>query len=110
MQTAKEVCSGRLFVVFQPHTYSRTKLLFDDFVRVLSKPENLVVYKTYAAREFFDEEGSAATLAQALPNSLYIDGLHQLQLYLDCSVRSGDTVLFLGAGDIYFIAQRILSM
>ena len=36
--------------------------------------------------------------------------LHQLQLYLDCSVRSGDTVLFLGAGDIYFIAQRILSM
>ena len=110
LQTAKEVCSGRLFVVFQPHTYSRTKLLFDDFVRVLSKPENLVVYKTYAAREFFDEEGSAATLAQALPNSLYIDDLHQLQLYLDCSVRSGDTVLFLGAGDIYFIAQRIMSM
>ena len=110
LQTAKEVCAGKLFVVFQPHTYSRTKTLFEDFVRVLSKPENLVVYKTYAAREFFDEAGSAATLAHSLPNSLYVDDLHQLQLYLDCSVRSGDTVLFLGAGDIYFIAQRILSL
>lgn len=110
LQTAKEVCGGRLFVVFQPHTYSRTKLLFADFVRVLEKPENLVLYKTYAAREFYDEEGSARTLAQALPNSLYVEDLHQLQLYLDCSVRAGDTVLFLGAGDIYFIAQRILGI
>lgn len=108
LATAKEVCAGKLYVIFQPHTYSRTRLLFDDFLKVLQPLENLVVYRTYAAREYFDAAGSALTLSESLPNSLYVESLRQLQLYLQCSLKAGDVALFLGAGDIYFIAKRIL--
>ena len=109
LRTAREVCGGRLFVIFQPHTYSRTRLLFDEFVRVLSTLENLVIYKTYAAREYFDAAGSALTLSESLPNSLYVESLRQLKLYLKCTLMPGDVALILGAGDIYFIAKRLLS-
>ena len=62
--TAKGLCKGKLFVVFQPHTYSRTKLLMPQFIEVLSSIERLMIYKSYAARENYDEQGSAATLAK----------------------------------------------
>ena len=109
LATAREVSAGRLFVVFQPHTYSRTRMLFEDFLKVLLPLENLVIYKTYAAREFFDAQGSALTLSESLPNSLYMDSLRQMKMYLHCTLHAGDTVLFLGAGDIYFIAKRLLA-
>ena len=108
LNTAREICGGKLFVVFQPHTYSRTKLLFDDFVSVLSGVEELVIYKTYPAREYFDAAGSALTLSESLPNSLYIESVRELEIYLRCSLGAGDVVLFLGAGDIYFAAKQIV--
>ena len=108
LHTAEEICGGRLFVVFQPHTYSRTKLLFGDFVSVLSGVENLVIYKTYPAREYFDADGSALTLSEHLPNSLYIESVRELEIYLRCSLGAGDVALFLGAGDIYFAAKQIV--
>lgn len=108
VRTAREICRGKLFVVFQPHTYSRTRLLFEDFLRVLSPLENLVVYKTFPAREYFDEAGSALALSRSLPNALYIDSMREMEIYLRCSLSSGDTVLFLGAGDIYHMAEQIV--
>ena len=108
LETAREAFGGRLFVIFQPHTYSRTRLLFDDFVSVLQGVEQLVIYKTYPAREYFDAAGSALALAEKLPNALYIETLRELSVYLRCSLRAGDTALFLGAGDIYFAAKRLL--
>ena len=108
LSTAREICGGRLFVVFQPHTYSRTKLLFGDFVSVLSGSENLVIYKTYPAREYFDAAGSALTLSEHLPNSLYVESVRELEIYLRCSLGAGDAALFLGAGDIYFAAKQIV--
>ena len=107
LAAAKEAFGGRLFVVFQPHTYSRTRLLFDDFVAALQGVERLVIYKTYPAREYFDAAGSALTLAEHLPNALYVETTRELSVYLRCSLRAGDAVLFLGAGDIYFIAKRL---
>lgn len=62
--TAEKMCAGKLYTIFQPHTYSRTKLLMEDFVRSLRVVPNLMIYKTYPAREYFDEEGSALTLAK----------------------------------------------
>lgn len=109
LQTAREAFGGRLFVIFQPHTYSRTRLLFNDFLSVLSGVENLVIFKTFPAREYFDAAGSALTLAEKLPNALYIETLRELSVYLHCSLHSGDTALFLGAGDIYYAVKRLLN-
>ena len=108
LRTACETAKGRLFVIFQPHTYSRTRLLFSEFVRVLEGVENLVIYRTYPAREFFDAAGSALTLSESLPNSLYVESVKELSLWLRRSVGGGDTVLVLGAGDIYCAAKLAL--
>lgn len=108
IRTAEGVCKGTLFVVFQPHTYSRTKTLMEEFVSVLRRVKNPVVYKTYAAREYYDEAGSAATLAKNAGNCLYIGSTRELKAWLKRTVKERDTVLFLGAGDIYYAAIHVL--
>lgn len=106
--TAEKMCSGTLYVVFQPHTYSRTKLLMEEFVRALRPVKNLMIYKTYPAREYFDAAGSAATLAENVGSCLYAESVRELKTWLRSTVQTGDIVLFLGAGDIYYAAQYLL--
>lgn len=106
--TAKGVCKGNLYVIFQPHTYSRTRLLMHEFVQALRPINNLMIYKTYPAREKFDEEGSAQRLAQHVGDCLYSENTYALKTWLKKTVKEGDTVLFLGAGDIYFVAQYLI--
>ncbi len=108
VRTAQGICRGKLYVVFQPHTYSRTKLLMPEFLSVLRPLKNLMIYKTYAAREAYDGAGSAATLSRALGNSLYAENVYVLKMWLKKTVKEGDVVLFLGAGDIYYAAQYLL--
>ena len=107
VSTAKSVCKGRLFVVFQPHTYSRTRLLMREFVEVLRSMEYLMIYKTYPARERYDEAGSGERLAEEVGNCLYAENVYALRTWLKTTVKEGDLVLFLGAGDIYYAAQYV---
>lgn len=109
LKTAEKITEGKLFVVFQPHTYSRTKNLFGQFVNVLSGVRRLMIYRTFAAREYFDEEGCAFTLSRAVKKSRYGDRPEDIERFIS-SAGEGDTVLFLGAGDIYFIARDIVSV
>ncbi len=106
--TAEGICRGNLYVVFQPHTYSRTKLLMREFVDALRSIKNLMIYKSYPAREKYDEEGSAETLSRAVQSCLYSENVYVLKTWLKTTVKEGDTVLFLGAGDIYYVAQYVL--
>ena len=106
--TAEGVCKGTLYVVFQPHTYSRTKLLMKEFVATLRTVKNLMIYKTFPAREKYEGEGSAETLAQNVGNCLYSENVYVLKTWLKKTVREGDVVLFLGAGDVYYAAQYLL--
>ena len=108
VKTAKEMAEGRLYVVFQPHTYSRTKNLFGEFVSALSLAERLLVYRTFAAREYFDGEGSALSLAAAVRGAAYGDRAEDISEFAS-SAGEGDLLLFLGAGDIYRIAKGMVS-
>ena len=98
-------------VVFQPHTYSRTKLLLADFVETL-KDYQTVIYKTYAAREDFDFDGSAKKLCDELKdknaNCHYADNQEELNQKLK-NLSGIDIILFLGAGDIYEIALKVIA-
>ncbi|MCQ2387685.1 MAG: UDP-N-acetylmuramate--L-alanine ligase [Clostridia bacterium] len=99
-------------VVFQPHTYSRTKFLMKDFVRVLSKADGLIIYKTYPAREKYMEEGSAEKLYFELRESYkgfieYENG-EKLNEKVLSVIEGFDNVLFVGAGDIYDKAREIV--
>ncbi len=108
LKTAENICRGKLYVVFQPHTYSRTKLLMTEFSETLRTVKNLMIYKTFPAREKYDQEGSAETLAERIGNCLYSENIYVLKTWMKKTIKEGDTILFLGAGDIYYAAKYIL--
>ena len=95
-------------MVFQPHNYSRTKLLLREFIEVLQPIKNLMIYKTFPAREKYDAMGSAEFLAREVGGCLYAENVNVLKTWLKKTVKEGDAVLFLGAGDIYYAAQYLL--
>lgn len=97
----KNTDKNTTYVVFQPHTYSRTKLLFGDFIEVFKNLDNLYLFSTYPARENFDYDGSSEKLSKYLPKSKYFENFEDLKNSLVNNLRKGDTVLILGAGDIY---------
>ncbi len=97
--SAKQVFKNDCLLVFQPHTYSRTKNLISEFKTAL-KGENLVLFKEYPSREEYDYLGSSERLAKEI-NSIYVDNFSDLVKVIDDS--SAKTVLVLGAGDIYDI-------
>lgn len=107
LYTARRIAEGKVRLVFQPHTYTRTRDLMTDFIDALSTAESPVVYSTYAAREKYDYEGSAARLTAMLPSAVYISSPERLSYYLKSKVRPKDMVLVLGAGNIYDIAKSI---
>ncbi len=108
IQTAKAASNGTVRVVFQPHTYSRTKDLMEEFVSVLKETENPIIYKTFAAREAFDGAGSAYALCANIPEARYVQSPEQLKARLCGALKKGDIVLVLGAGDIYEIARSLV--
>lgn len=96
-------------VIFQPHTYSRTKLLMKDFVAAL-RGKTCVVYATYPAREKYDAEGSAYTLYLELKkaggDAVYAEDEGRLLQAVRLRAEAADAVLALGAGDIYEVISR----
>lgn len=100
LKTIKEAKNGKVYTVFQPHTYSRTIFLKDEFVKVLSGIENLILYKTFAAREEYIAGGSAKDLAKLIKNAEYFENAEAMAAVLRCKAKSGDSVLILGAGDL----------
>lgn len=106
ISSAKQRARGKVIVVFQPHTYSRTKYFMQEFAEVL---QGAILYKTFPAREPFDEDGTAKRLADQTKNSRYADSERELISLLKARVRRRDCILFLGAGDVYEIAKRIIT-
>ena len=98
----------RMVLAFQPHTYSRTKALFDDFVRELKRPDQVVLAEIYAARERNTIGISSRDLAQQIPGAAYCETLPEVTAWLRQNVRPGDVVLTVGAGDIYRAGEALL--
>lgn len=108
LSVAKEQARGRVIVVFEPHTFSRTQALFDDFVRVLSLADVLVMLPTYSAREVPAEGLDAKTLFCAVraPERYYFSDYDSAKRLIDKIAVSEDTVLILGAGTVEKLAER----
>lgn len=99
----------RLILAFQPHTYTRTKALFADFVRELKKADQVVLAEIYAARERNTIGISSADLAQQIPGSVFCETLPEVTAWLRDNVRPGDIVLTVGAGDIFRAGESLLA-
>ena len=98
----------RVIVAFQPHTYTRTKALFDDFVRELQKPDCVVLAEIYAARERNTIGISSRDLVEKIPGAVYCETLPEVTSYLRCTAQEGDVILTVGAGDIYRAGEALL--
>ena len=98
----------RLVVAFQPHTYTRTKALFDDFVRELKKPDVVVLAEIYAARERNIVGISSKDLQQQIPGAVYCQTLPQVTEYLRGIAQPGDMIITVGAGDIFRAGEALL--
>ena len=108
IEAVRSLGGKRLVLAFQPHTYSRTKALFDDFVRELKKPDVVVLAEIYAARERNTVGISSADLAKKVPGSVFCETLPEVTEFLRRVVQPGDIVLTMGAGDIFRAGEALL--
>jgi UDP-N-acetylmuramate--alanine ligase len=99
----------RIWAVWQPHTYSRTKTLFLEFARAFKDADQVIVTEVYAAREPKDEFTSAEVVS-AMPNlsARYIETLPDVTAYLLHNLKPGDVVLVLSAGDADQISTDVV--
>ena len=98
----------RIICAFQPHTYTRTKALFDDFVWELQAVDVPIVAEIYAAREQNTVGISSADLCNEIPGSIYCPTLQDVTKVLAETAQDGDLILTVGAGDIYKAGEALL--
>ncbi|MFK7817588.1 MAG: UDP-N-acetylmuramate--L-alanine ligase [Planctomycetaceae bacterium] len=111
----KKYPNRRLVAVFEPHQYSRTDALFDDFVAALRKADEVVIAPIFAARESVESSAKQALIEQ-LASEIRSDGtaavaagsLDQVIATLDDSLAPGDVLLTMGAGNIDRIPHEFL--
>ena len=108
LDTVENLNYTRTIVVFQPHTYSRTAALFDDFVKQLRRPDLLVLAEIYAAREKNTIGISSAALAEQVEGSIFCPTAQELEEKLREIARPGDIILTVGAGDVYKIGEALV--
>ncbi len=102
----------QIWCVFQPHTYTRTKKLFNEFTEAFWGIDHLVLADIYAARETNTEGIHSKDLADTIRRKgmdcVYIDGFDGIAGYLKDNAQAGDLVMTMGAGDIFRVADAII--
>ena len=109
LDAAEPLGYNRLLVVFQPHTYSRTKALFADFVQQLRRPTITYLAEIYAARETNTIGISSRDLAEQIEGARFFPSFGGLLEALRQEARPGDLILTVGAGDVYRIGESLVS-
>ena len=107
LEAVKTMGYKRIVLAFQPHTYTRTKALFSQFVDVLKIPDQLVLAEIYAAREQNTVGVHSTDLAAEIPGSLCFETLPEVSNCLRSIAKPGDIILTVGAGDIYKAGEAI---
>lgn len=111
IQAARERTSGKLFIAFHPHTYSRTRDLFDEFTTAFTGADKVIVAPIFAAREPDDGVTTNAKLAEYITKA-GVDAtagtFDEIETMLSREAGEGDVVITMGAGDIYQVANRIV--
>jgi UDP-N-acetylmuramate--alanine ligase len=113
LNAIKEAFSKKIIVIFQPHRYTRTHLLFDDFVKVLSQVDTLFILDIYPAGETSIEGVTAEKLVNAIKENghesvFYINEPDEAVRRVLEIVKPGDLVLTLGAGNVWMLGEKIV--
>ncbi|MCL5950828.1 MAG: UDP-N-acetylmuramate--L-alanine ligase [Chloroflexi bacterium] len=110
LAAARSRYPGRaLWAVFQPHTFSRTRALLDEFANAFADADHVLVTEVYAARERESFGTSGAQIVERMnhPDASYVRTLDGCALFLDKHLRAGDVLITLGAGDVNRVATRV---
>lgn len=113
LQAARESWPDRrLVMVYQPHRYTRTRDLFNDFSQVLSLPDKLMLLDVYSAGEEFIEGADGTALINAIKQHgkvepIFVDKHDELPAHFERELQDGDVLLMQGAGNIGALAARL---
>lgn len=108
LTAAEHMGFNRVWAVFQPHTYSRTYMLLDEFAKALSIPEKVVLSEILAVREVNTYNIYAKDLADKIPGSVWFKTFDEITDYVVANAEPGDLILTLGGGDVYKCANQIV--
>ena len=108
LDTVEGLNYKRCILVFQPHTYTRTAALFEDFVTQLKRPDVLLLAEIFAAREKNTIGISSAALAERVEGAEFYPTFPELEEALKRKAQPGDIILTVGAGDVYKIGENIV--
>lgn len=112
LNTANKINHNKIYCVFQPHTYTRTKTLFDEFTHCFSECDELILMDIYAARE----KDTGLVSSEELGNAIRATGVkctnvnsHDQALeYVKSKLNNGDLLLTVGAGDVVIVGEKYL--
>ena len=113
LSTAKNYPHREIWCVFQPHTYTRTKSLFDEFAETLSMADHVILADIYAARETDTLGISSRMLAEKIASlgtdAYFLPTFDEIETFILEKCIHGDLLITMGAGDIVKVGENLLS-
>lgn len=113
LKALREKTQGKVFVAFQPHLFSRTRDLLDAFAHAFEDADEILIAPIYAARETDDGTISNEILAEHIratgKSSVRALSFKEIEEILSSAPKEGDSIMTMGAGDIYKIADALVS-
>lgn len=111
LKAAKAFPHKKIICIFQPHTYSRTRTLWQEFLTAFDDADELIITHIYAAREVYDgvtdPDKLAAEIAERGIDAKYIDSFEEIADYIKKNASENDIVFTMGAGDVTNIGPMI---
>lgn len=108
LTAAMQMGFRQVWAVFQPHTFSRTFLLLNDFAEALSIPDHAVISEILPVRETNTYHIYAKDLADKVPGSVWFKTFEEIADYVTQKAQPGDLILTLGGGNVYQCAHMIV--
>ena len=111
-EIAKHLAEKKIIVIFQPHRYSRTKYLFNDFINILQKINYLYIMDIYPAGEKPIKGVNSKNLVNKIKNknknTFYLSNKDNLQHKLKPYFKNNNIIIFMGAGSITYYAENLI--
>jgi UDP-N-acetylmuramate--alanine ligase len=113
LRAAKHVWNDKIIVVFQPHRYTRTKALFNEFITAFPNADTLIVTDIYAASEVPIDGVNAESLCEGIrrhghKNVIYIKTFDDIVNHLLSIAKPSDVIITQGAGNVWKIGEEFL--
>lgn len=113
LTSAKNLAHDEIWLVFQPHTYTRTLAFLPQFAEVLSMADHIILSDIYAAREpdtgLVSSEDIKKLLMEAGSDVYYLPSFSEIEAFLLDHIKGNDIIITMGAGDVYLVGENLLA-